>query len=225
MASLVNACPTVQCIPAAHRVPLRVPRRCGWNGGQQLAVSRRRRTQNRRGALSVLAVSADRATRSETVWCVPSQMCLNRKTAPIPCTGFRRRSIFHLFPEGVISSHVSSCLVSKTSVTSKQALPISSVHFSLVSIYVPNPFFYVVQHTSASLTINENASPDVPLDLNVSSLIHFLAVYFNWMELQDTLDRMVPESSVYRHDEEGADDMPAHVKVRCPHSAKSSHRG
>ena len=28
-----------------------------------------------------------------------------------------------------------------------------------------------IQHTSASLTINENASPDVPLDLNVSKLL------------------------------------------------------
>ncbi len=36
-------------------------------------------------------------------------------------------------------------------------------------------------HTSASLTINENASPDVPLDLN------------------DTLDRIVPEGNQYRH--------------------------
>lgn len=51
-------------------------------------------------------------------------------------------------------------------------------------------------HTSASLTINENASPDVPLDLN------------------DSLDRIVPEGSMYRHSDEGPDDMPAHVKVR-----------
>ena len=52
-------------------------------------------------------------------------------------------------------------------------------------------------HTSASLTINENASPDVPLDLN------------------DSLDRIVPEGSMYRHSDEGPDDMPAHVKVRA----------
>ncbi|CAL5224755.1 g7491 [Coccomyxa viridis] len=51
-----------------------------------------------------------------------------------------------------------------------------------------------IQHTSASLTINENASPDVPLDLN------------------DTLDRIVPEGHHYRHLDEGLDDMPAHVK-------------
>ena len=65
------------------------------------------------------------------------------------------------------------------------------------------PWFWVqvglanifVQHTSASLTINENASPDVPLDLN------------------DDLDRIVPESGRYRHLDEGPDDMPAHTKV------------
>ena len=51
-------------------------------------------------------------------------------------------------------------------------------------------------HTSASLTINENCSPDVPLDLN------------------DALDKLAPEGHHYRHLDEGLDDMPAHVKVR-----------
>ncbi|KAH7420562.1 hypothetical protein KP509_13G012500 [Ceratopteris richardii] len=51
-----------------------------------------------------------------------------------------------------------------------------------------------VMHTSASLTINENASPDVPLDM------------------EDALNRMVPEGHQYRHLDEGLDDMPAHVK-------------
>jgi secondary thiamine-phosphate synthase enzyme len=53
---------------------------------------------------------------------------------------------------------------------------------------------FFIQHTSASLTISENASPDVPLDL------------------ADALDRLAPEGDLYRHDEEGADDMPAHIK-------------
>ena len=53
-----------------------------------------------------------------------------------------------------------------------------------------------IQHTSASLTINENASSDVPLDLN------------------DALDKLAPDGNVvkYRHDDEGPDDMPAHIK-------------
>ena len=53
-----------------------------------------------------------------------------------------------------------------------------------------------VQHTSASLTIQENADPSVVEDLNT---------FFN---------RLVPEdSSFYRHTAEGADDMPAHIRA------------
>lgn len=53
-----------------------------------------------------------------------------------------------------------------------------------------------IQHTSASLTINENADPDVRNDL------------------ESFLNRMVPERLPYfRHTMEGDDDMPAHVKA------------
>ena len=50
-------------------------------------------------------------------------------------------------------------------------------------------------HTSASLTINENADPRVLKDLAA------------WM------DDMVPESRAYLHDDEGPDDMPAHIRT------------
>src|SRR5690348_8719010 len=53
-----------------------------------------------------------------------------------------------------------------------------------------------VQHTSASLTIQENADPDVIRDLN------------------DFFSRLVPEDeSLYRHTVEGPDDMPAHIRA------------
>jgi secondary thiamine-phosphate synthase enzyme len=52
-----------------------------------------------------------------------------------------------------------------------------------------------LQHTSASLSINENADADVPLDLETS----FAA--------------LAPEDFPYRHTCEGPDDMPAHVKA------------
>lgn len=53
-----------------------------------------------------------------------------------------------------------------------------------------------IQHTSASLTINENADPTVRLDFEM---------YFN---------KAVPENDPgYRHDDEGPDDMPAHLKA------------
>jgi secondary thiamine-phosphate synthase enzyme len=50
------------------------------------------------------------------------------------------------------------------------------------------------RHTSASLTIQENADPDVLLDLT------------------DALERAAPRSGRYRHRMEGPDDMPAHIK-------------
>jgi secondary thiamine-phosphate synthase enzyme len=52
-----------------------------------------------------------------------------------------------------------------------------------------------ILHTSASLLIQENASPDVRHDLD------------------DFLRRVVPEDMrLYRHNDEGPDDMPAHIK-------------
>jgi secondary thiamine-phosphate synthase enzyme len=54
---------------------------------------------------------------------------------------------------------------------------------------------FFIQHTSASLSVNENADPDVRADLA------------RW------IDRAVPEDAPYfEHTAEGADDMPAHVK-------------
>ena len=51
-----------------------------------------------------------------------------------------------------------------------------------------------LQHTSASLTINENADPDVRADMETA------------------LNRLVPEDQPFVHTVEGPDDMPAHVK-------------
>ncbi|QDU62416.1 hypothetical protein Pan216_32830 [Planctomycetes bacterium Pan216] len=52
-----------------------------------------------------------------------------------------------------------------------------------------------IQHTSASLTINENADPDVRVDMEAS------------------LNAIAPEDFPYVHTCEGPDDMPAHVKA------------
>ncbi len=51
-----------------------------------------------------------------------------------------------------------------------------------------------IQHTSASLTINENADPDVRTDM------------------ETVFNRIVPENQPLVHTIEGPDDMPAHVK-------------
>ena len=53
-----------------------------------------------------------------------------------------------------------------------------------------------LRHTSAGLTIQENADPDVMLDL------------------KDFFDRAVPQDNrLYRHTYEGKDDMPAHIRT------------
>jgi secondary thiamine-phosphate synthase enzyme len=51
------------------------------------------------------------------------------------------------------------------------------------------------RHTSASLLIQENAAPEVRTDL------------------QDWVARLAPEGSDYAHDDEGPDDMPAHLRA------------
>ena len=52
-----------------------------------------------------------------------------------------------------------------------------------------------IEHTSASLSINENADPTVRKDLEM----HF--------------NKIAPENNSYSHDSEGPDDMPAHIKA------------
>jgi secondary thiamine-phosphate synthase enzyme len=66
----------------------------------------------------------------------------------------------------------------------------------LESIAAENGLLTVfVCHTSASLTIQENADPNVRLDL------------------ADALDLLAPEDRGYAHQEEGPDDMPSHIKA------------
>ena len=66
-----------------------------------------------------------------------------------------------------------------------------------------------IRHTSASLTIQENADPDVCHDL------------------QDFFSRIAPRNSPYRHSAEGPDDMPAHIKTALTqtHLAIPLHQG
>jgi secondary thiamine-phosphate synthase enzyme len=69
-----------------------------------------------------------------------------------------------------------------------EALPeLTEFHLGLLHVFI--------QHTSASLSINENADLDVPHDLERS------------------FDAIAPEDFPYRHTCEGPDDMPAHVKA------------
>ena len=70
-----------------------------------------------------------------------------------------------------------------------QAIPqLSEIKVGMCQVFI--------QHTSASLTINENADPTVRADFEM---------FF---------DKAVPENDPeYQHDYEGSDDMPAHLKT------------
>ena len=69
-----------------------------------------------------------------------------------------------------------------------RAVPeVASVQIGLLNVFI--------QHTSASLSNNENADPDVPKDL------------------ESAFNAIAPEDFPYEHTCEGPDDMPAHVKA------------
>ena len=59
-----------------------------------------------------------------------------------------------------------------------------------------------LRHTSASLVIQENADPDVLVDMEA-----FLA-------------KLVPEGNYYHHSAEGPDDMPAHLRTALTHTSE-----
>ena len=61
-----------------------------------------------------------------------------------------------------------------------------------------------IQHTSCSLVVQENADPDVTLDL------------------RDFFERLVPETEAgYRHTAEGPDDMTSHIRSALTHTSLS----
>jgi len=67
-----------------------------------------------------------------------------------------------------------------------EAIDISDVNIGMMNLFL--------KHTSASLTINENASPEVRVDL------------------EEISSSLVPDGYNYNHSLEGPDDMPAHFK-------------
>ena len=67
-----------------------------------------------------------------------------------------------------------------------RAIEISDINIGMMNLFL--------KHTSASLTINENASPDVRVDM------------------EEISSKLVPDGYFYHHSLEGPDDMPAHFK-------------
>ncbi len=91
-----------------------------------------------------------------------------QKTITLPA----RKRGFHLITQEIID----------------QIAEVSSISTGMLHLFI--------QHTSASLTINENADPSVRSDMEQ----HF--------------NHFVPENAqYYKHTYEGSDDMPAHIKA------------
>jgi|TARA_B110000263_G_scaffold136764_1_gene118653 secondary thiamine-phosphate synthase enzyme len=74
-----------------------------------------------------------------------------------------------------------------TSLIEQETEELGQINIGLLHVFI--------QHTSASLTINENADPDVQVDL------------------ESSINAIAPENFPYIHTMEGPDDMPAHVKA------------
>ncbi|WOD40667.1 secondary thiamine-phosphate synthase enzyme YjbQ [Nodosilinea sp. E11] len=77
----------------------------------------------------------------------------------------------------------------------EQVVRASGVETGLCTVFL--------RHTSASLIIQENADPDVLVDLE-----NFLA-------------KLVPEGNHYIHSTEGPDDMPAHIRTVLTHTSET----
>jgi len=90
---------------------------------------------------------------------------------------------------------VSSLLTVQTSGRGFVDLSAEIVRFAKDAGAIDGMLTLFIRHTSASLTIQENADPSVLRDLTT------------------VLDRLAPEDAGWSHDTEGPDDMPAHVKT------------
>jgi secondary thiamine-phosphate synthase enzyme len=90
---------------------------------------------------------------------------------------------------------VSSLLTVQTSGRGFVDLSAEIVRFAKDAGAIDGMLTLFIRHTSASLTIQENADPSVLRDLTTA------------------LDRLAPEDAGWSHDTEGPDDMPAHVKT------------
>lgn len=88
-----------------------------------------------------------------------------------------------------LSRRAKGCYLITDEVLSHIGSDISQFKVGMVNLFI--------KHTSAALTLNENWDPDVQLDM------------------RDSLARIAPEGSMYRHDAEGPDDMPAHIRSSC----------
>src|SRR5689334_24383295 len=107
-----------------------------------------------------------------------------------------RKSLSRTTPSAVSANTiVSSLLTVQTSGAGFTDLTAEVAEFVVDAHAREGAVTLFIRHTSASLTIQENADPTVLADLTTA------------------LNRLAPENAGWRHDTEGPDDMPAHVKT------------
>lgn len=106
------------------------------------------------------------------------------------------KSLSRTSPSAVTANTiVSSLLTVQTSGTGFTDLTAEVANFLREARAREGAVTLFIRHTSASLTIQENADPTVLIDLTTA------------------LNRLAPENAGWRHDTEGPDDMPAHIKT------------
>jgi secondary thiamine-phosphate synthase enzyme len=106
------------------------------------------------------------------------------------------KSLSRSDPSSIIATTmISSLLTVQTSGTGFTDLTAEVAQFVADARAREGAVTLFIRHTSASLTIQENADPAVLADLATA------------------LNRLAPENAGWRHDTEGPDDMPAHIKT------------
>jgi secondary thiamine-phosphate synthase enzyme len=105
------------------------------------------------------------------------------------------RIILEPGPSGPVTRYVQATLIVETKGPGFVDLTDSIAGFVWDSGFKDSVLTALCRHTSASLTIQENADPDVREDLMTA------------------FDRLAPRGARYVHDLEGPDDMPAHIRT------------
>ncbi|MGC0390367.1 secondary thiamine-phosphate synthase enzyme [Bradyrhizobium liaoningense] len=106
------------------------------------------------------------------------------------------KSVTHSAPSSVQATTVASSLLTvQTPGRGFTDLTSEAAKFIVEACARDGALTLFIRHTSASLTIQENADPSVLVDLTTA------------------LSRLAPENAGWTHDTEGPDDMPAHIKT------------
>lgn len=107
-----------------------------------------------------------------------------------------------MIPTTSVSGHFQTVLTLQTRAKSLQRFTMQVQNAVRDSQVTTGLCCLFLRHTSASLVIQENADPDVLVDMEA-----FLA-------------KLVPEGNYYCHSAEGPDDMPAHLRTALTHTSE-----